>query len=102
MGDLDHEDLALLILMEDEESDVETSRSSECDIFKNRTTEGTFHILIRRHLITHAEKFREYFRLTPELFDFVLNHVREDLISKAYNRHKNPISPEEKLCIFIR
>ncbi|GFU51348.1 DDE Tnp4 domain-containing protein [Trichonephila clavipes] len=66
------------------------------------SSEGAFQILVCRHLHCNDEKFRQYFRLTPVLFDYVLNNIRDELTSKPYNRHKKPICPEEKLCILVR
>ncbi|XP_063912685.1 uncharacterized protein LOC135129463 [Zophobas morio] len=100
---MDDLDLALLIVLEDEESSEEESkRSKESDIFKNRATEGAYEILICRHLHCNEEKFRQYFRLTPVLFDYVLNYIKDDITSKPCNRNKKPISPEQKLSLFIR
>ena len=100
---MDDLDLATIIFLEDEESsEDENFRSKESEMFKSRYEEGAFFNLVRRHLYSNDEKFRQYFRFTPLLFDYVLNHIRGELITKAYNRNKNPISPEHKLCIFIR
>ncbi|XP_050520804.1 uncharacterized protein LOC126894103 [Daktulosphaira vitifoliae] len=100
---MDDLDIALLVCLDDEESsEDENNRLEESVMFKNRETEGAFQILVRRHLQCNDEKFRQYFRLTPVLFDYVLNHIRDDLTSKPYNRHKKPICPEEKLCILVR
>lgn len=102
---MDNFDLALVIFLEDEESsssDEETKRSQESEMFKKRKSEGVYEILIRRHLQASDVKFREYFRLTPVLFDYVFNHIKDDIASKPYNRNKNPITPEQKLCIFLR
>lgn len=98
---MDDLDLALLIFLEDEQSsEDDTERLEASDIFKRRATEGAYEILVRRHLHYNEDKFREYFRLTPVLFDYVLNYIKGYLTSKSYNRNKNPISPEQKLCIF--
>ncbi|GFY59155.1 DDE Tnp4 domain-containing protein [Trichonephila inaurata madagascariensis] len=99
---MDDLDVALVMYLEDEQSSEEESRSEESELFKNRSSEGAFEILVRRHLHCNDEKFRQYFRLTPVLFDYVLNNIREELTSKPYNRHKKPICPEEKLCILVR
>lgn len=100
---MDDLDLALLIYLEDEESSNDETEYPEIDnIFKRRNKEGVYEILVRRHLYSNEEKFREYFRLTPVLFDYVLNYIKEDLTSKPYNRHKKTISAEQKLCIFLR
>ena len=48
---MDDLDLALLIYLEDEQSsDDERERADVSEIFKRRTTEGTYEILVRRHL----------------------------------------------------
>ncbi|GFS36723.1 DDE Tnp4 domain-containing protein [Trichonephila inaurata madagascariensis] len=52
-------------------------------------------------LLKELSKFSA-FRLTPVLFDYVLNNIRDELTSKSYNRHKKPICPEEKLSILVR
>jgi hypothetical protein len=96
-------DLELLIFLEDEQSSEDNTECLEAsDIFKRRATEGAYEILVRRHLHCNEDKFREYFRLTPVLFDYVLNYIKGDLTSKPYNRNKNPISPEQRLCVFLR
>lgn len=99
---MDDLDIAMLICLEDEESSDDETCREEGELFKSRATEGAFQILVCCHLQCNEEKFRQYFRLTPVLFDFVLNHIRDDLTSKPYNRHKKPICPEEKLCILVR
>lgn len=94
---MDDLDVALFVFLEDEESsEDEKNRSEESVMFKNCTTEGAFQILVRRHLHCNDEKFRQYFRLTPVLFDYVLNHIRaisyhHGFTFKTYNRHKKPI-----------
>ncbi|GFY76658.1 DDE Tnp4 domain-containing protein [Trichonephila inaurata madagascariensis] len=98
---MDELDVALIIYLEDEQSSEEESRSEESELFKNRSSEGAFQILVRRHLHCNEEKFKQYFHLMPVLFDYVLNNIRDELTSKPYNRHKKPICPEEKLCILV-
>ncbi|GFY66948.1 hypothetical protein TNIN_437641 [Trichonephila inaurata madagascariensis] len=99
---MDDLDVALVMYLEDEQSSEEGSRSEESELFKNRSSEGAFQILVRRHLHCNDEKFRQYICLTPVLFDYVLNNIRDELTSKPYNRHQKPICPEEKLCILVR
>lgn len=72
------------------------------DIFKNRKTEGYFEILINRHLISNQVKFREYFRINYEQFNFLLSLVEEKLLVAPTNRVKNPILPAEKLAVTLR
>ncbi|KAK9732022.1 hypothetical protein QE152_g13183 [Popillia japonica] len=82
-------------------------------IFTTRETEGVFNLTVERRLFGNDQKFREYFRLSTERSQIVLEHIKEDVtklpynrhknpISLPYNRHKNPISPEEKLSITLR
>ena len=83
---MDDVDKALLICLEDEESSDE-ERSKESDIFKSRCEEGAFQILVVCRLYCNEEKFREYFRSTTGLFDYILNPIRNDITSKPFNRH---------------
>ncbi|GFU07569.1 DDE Tnp4 domain-containing protein [Trichonephila clavipes] len=53
----------------------------KANYLKNRSSEGAFQILVCRHLHCNDEKFRQYFRLTPVLFDYVLNNIRDELTS---------------------
>lgn len=89
----DEEDELLLELLKNEEPD---------NIFKTRKSEGAYEVLIKRHLSKNKAKFREYFRLTPALFNEVLNYIRNDIETKPCNRHIKPITPEEKLSITLR
>ncbi|GFV37722.1 uncharacterized protein TNCV_2503601 [Trichonephila clavipes] len=93
---MDDLDVALLLYLENEQSSEEENYL-RIDLLKE-----LFQILVCRHLHCNDEKFRQYFRLTPVLFDYVLNNIRDELTSKPYNRHKKPICPEEKLCILVR
>nr|CAH7738997.1 unnamed protein product [Callosobruchus chinensis] len=83
---MDDLDVALLVVLDGEDSEEEKHRRSESDLFKKRSIEGAYQILICRHLYTNDNKFREYFRLTPALFDYVLGYIKEDLCSKPTNR----------------
>lgn len=99
--------LWLLLLDDDDEEDtlimMKTNKQKKVhNMFQNRVREGAFNNLIKRHLIDDDTKFREYFRLTPHLFNYVLTFIRNDITPKVSNRHNKPISPEEKLCITLR
>jgi len=72
------------------------------DIFKNRESEGFFEKLINRHLINNRNKFREYFRINYEQFNFLLTLVEEKLTLQPSNRIKKPITPAEKLSVTLR
>lgn len=100
---MDYFDVALVIILEEEESsEEETQREPESELFKKRREEGAYQILVCRHLFNNENKFREYLRLTPILFDYVLNYIKEDITLKPTNRIPNPLSPEQKLCVFLR
>ncbi|KAF5277456.1 hypothetical protein FQR65_LT15986 [Abscondita terminalis] len=99
---MDDLDVALLVVLNGEESEEEIHRRSESHLFKKRTTEGAYKILICLHLYSNENKFREYFRLTPALFDYVLGYIEEDLCSKLTNRVQNPLTPEQKLFLLLR
>nr|CAI5846831.1 unnamed protein product [Callosobruchus analis] len=90
------------VVLDGEDSEEEKHRRSESDLFKKRSTEGAYQILICRHQYSNENKFREYFRLTPALFDCVLGYIIEDLCSKPTNRVQNPLTPEQKLCLLLR
>lgn len=97
----------LLLEMEEEEelvmANLKVSKNKPVDkLFLCRDTEGSFNITVQRRLFGNETKFREYFRLSTELFQFVLSFVEDDISKKARNRVKCPISAEEKLCITLR
>lgn len=71
-------------------------------IYKNREQEGTFKVLVERHLKENDSQFREYFRLTPYEFNEVLSSIRVDIDPMPTNFINNPISAEHKLCITLR
>lgn len=72
------------------------------DLFSLREEEGTFNILVDRHLVDKETKFTKYLRVTPYLFDIILNTIQVDLRKKPCGKHPNPISPSQKLCIALR
>jgi len=100
--------LTLLLMDEDEDevslfSDLTPKEKKPTDdIFKNRESEGIFETLINRHLINNHNKFREYFRINYEQFNFLLTLVEEKLTLQPSNRIKKPITPAEKLAVTLR
>lgn len=59
---------------------------------RGATTEGTFEILVR-HVLTNEEKFKEYFRSTPVLFDYVFGFVNDNFSFVLFNiRHAEVLS----------
>lgn len=99
--------VALLLLEEEEEEEIllatyKPSNKPADKLFLCRSSEGAFAITVERRLFGNETKFREYFRLSTELFDSVLNFIRDDITRKPCNRISCPISAKEKLCITLR
>lgn len=99
--------LAYLIIEEEDddataEQILRSFRKGVHQMFKARNEEGCFLQLITNHLRQDIEKFREYFRLAPSQFYFILSLIEEDIKNTAYNRNLYPISPEEKLAVTLR
>lgn len=77
-------------------------RKSIDSLFLNRESEGYFNILINRHLFENDIKFREFFRINHEEFNFLLSLIEVELTKLPSMRVKDPISAAEKLAITIR
>lgn len=80
----------------------EEKRRKICPIFVNRDIEGAMEILINRHLKQDETRFKQYFRLSFDLFEYVLKHIELDITSIPSNCVPVPISPEVKLAITLR
>lgn len=95
----DDEDLFLILLLfcSDIRSDVK-------DIFKNRNSEGSYEILIKRYLMDDETLFVTYFRLSKNLFYKVVNLIKDDIsLPRRFGGSKQKIlSAEQKLCITLR
>ncbi|KAL4104313.1 hypothetical protein QTP88_019614 [Uroleucon formosanum] len=61
-----------------------------------------FKKLIEGHLFNNEVKFREFFRVNREQFNFILSLVKDDLTKEPTMRVPVPISPDEKLAITLR
>jgi len=72
------------------------------NMFRKRKEEGFFSVLIEKHLFRDEKKFREFFRLSWEQFNYVLNLIEDDIKSNPCNRVKEPISAAEKLAVTLR
>lgn len=77
-------------------------RDEDDEMFSERSREGCFNTLVQRRLIDNETRFRAYFRVSFELFNYILNHIKEDIRRYPSNRVKKPISPEEKLSLTLR
>ncbi|KAL4134941.1 hypothetical protein QTP88_006621 [Uroleucon formosanum] len=51
---------------------VEQSNANEHPLFTSRPEEGFFEILVNRHLIHDDKKFREFFRLNIDQFNYIV------------------------------
>lgn len=78
------------------------TRKRRHHLFVNRNVEGAYVVLINRHLIDNDTKFKEYFRLTPHLFQKLLNAITNDLQREPSIRYPEPIPPKLKLCLLLR
>lgn len=102
------EAVVLLLAEEEEEEELlllanqENNNKEVNELFCSRITEGAFALTVQRLIIDDEEKFREYFRLSKELFQTVLQYIKDDIAKEVYNRRQHPISPEEKLSICLR
>ncbi|KAL4084776.1 hypothetical protein QTP88_027681 [Uroleucon formosanum] len=90
--------LSYLLLEEIEEEEflieqllVEQSNANEHPLFTSRP-EGFFEILVNRHLIHDDKKFREFFRLNIDQFNYILQLIEKDITVDSSNRHPYPIT----------
>lgn len=77
-------------------------RDENDEIVSERSREGCYNTLIRRRLVDNETRFKSYFRVSFELFNYILNSIKEDKRRRPSNRVKRPISPEEKLSLTLR
>lgn len=91
----DDDDVSALLAVENENREV-------LQMFENRSKEGVYNLLVLKHLSDNDTKFKEFFRLTPQLFYTVLHHIKDEISTQPTNKHPTPISPEEKLCLALR
>lgn len=95
----DDEDFLLLILL------ANSTRFEKKKLFEKRNKEGSYEILVKRHLLDNDSMFVTYFRLSPYLFHKVIDLIRNDIgVSPVIlgGPTKYRISPEQKLCIALR
>ena len=71
-------------------------------MFRMRNEEGFYNKLIAQHLLQDPTKFAEFFRISPNQFDFLVQLIKEDLSKQSTNVHLYPIKAEEKLAITLR
>jgi len=93
------------IILEDEEDDdllIYCMGEGAKDIFKKRKDEGYYSTLIGRYLMDSEIKFREFFRVSRDIFHLILTEIKEDITTRSCNRWQTPISAEQKLCLTLR
>jgi len=98
-----------LLLKEEEEEEkllfsyLNPKKKKKVDIlYQSRSNEGFFEILIERHLLNNEPKFREFFRVNRQQFDYLLSLVKFELTKPPSNRVKKPITAAEKLSLTLR
>lgn len=94
-------------LLEDEADDellllVHLFREGSDAMYSERNREGCYNNLIQRRSIDNETRYRAYFRVSFELFNYILNYIREDIKRPPCSRVKKHISPEEKLSVTLR
>ena len=77
-------------------------RAQTHDIFHLRSEVGIFNKLIVQHLRDDPKKFAEFFRLSSDQFDFLVELVEDDLTKQSTNFRLYPITPEEKIAVTLR
>lgn len=98
-------ELLAFFLMEEEEDEflrLLSVREETDEMYTSRSEEGYYKILIKNHLEADNEKFRGFFRLNKDQFDFVLTLIDEDIRKQPTNTVKVPISSKEKLALTLR
>ena len=71
-------------------------------MFELRNEEGMYKKLIVNHLREDLKKFAEFFRLSLEQFDFLVELIKDDMSKKSWGVKLYPITPKEKLAITLR
>ena len=66
----------------------------------DREQNGELHRRVKRMREVDPQIHREYFRMTKEQFDLILDKIRDRIAHK--NNHRYPISSEERLAVTIR
>jgi hypothetical protein len=100
--------LSHLLLEEIEEEEflieeilVGQGNANEHPLCTSRPEEGFFEILVNRHLIHDDKKFREFFRLNIDQFNYILQLIEKDITADSSNRHPYPITTAEKLALTL-
>jgi len=90
--------LKLLLLQHVEEEQaiikyvLSKNKNEVHEMYLSRKAEGFFSILIEKHLWRDETKFREFFRLSWDQFNYVLNLVEEDIKTNPSIKIRKPIT----------
>lgn len=79
---------------------IEKKRDKKHTIYRDRFHFGEFHHLYYQ-LRSDENAFRQYTRMTPDTFDYILDAIRESCYHCATNFQK-PITVEERLLLTLR
>lgn len=71
------------------------------EIYNRRENEGIFELLINNRVVDGKQRFKNYFRVTREMFAYILNRTEKDLTTISCDRVKSPITATEKLYYYI-
>ena len=67
---------------------VSKNKNEVHEMYQAREAEGFFSVLIEKHLWRDETKFREFFRLSWDQFNYILNLVEEDItINPCTSKH---------------
>lgn len=68
-------------------------------LFSGRDDKGEFRMLFRE-IWDQPEKFFEYFRMTPETFDYILKGIEKRI--EKFSNFRECISPKHRLAVTLR
>lgn len=103
MDSSDEEMFLFQILLEEDEEPERKKRKHKIwlhEICQRRGQYGEFHHLML-DLKRDSIKFFNYFRMSFEKFEKLLNSVRDDL-TKENTKFRRPVDPEERLAVCLR
>ena len=77
------------------------NRKPERDIWKERRQYSEYFHLVP-HLRNDPALFHNYYRMSKETFDYLLECIAPRLTKEPTPKHPDPISPGEKLSVTLR
>lgn len=97
------DDLLVLAAIYEANKEIRRKRKREYwvhNIFRARLEEGEFHTLFKR-LQDDERKFCQYYRMTPQKFNHLLDLLQAPL-GKLDTKFRKSVSPCERLTVFLR